>query len=299
MNITSTAHGKIILTGEHAVIRGTPAIVVPNLNQPIQIDYDATKPTQLICDHDKTAWVFEHHWPKLWQMGQAILGKTETPLEGQLTISNQIPIARGCGFSAALSVVTAKLLCHVYQIKSDLTTLFDLSLHFENHFHGLSSGADIAGALASSPIWFQKNNPMKPIVCKNTGHFYLFDSQQISHTKACVEQVSAMQKTNVDEQMSLASGLVLKGLQATTYGDDWIRQGIELADQCFHAWSLMPEELIYLQEKVQTLGALASKVTGAGNGGCILGYFLEKLDETSLPKGCQYLTLPREIEAYT
>jgi mevalonate kinase len=275
--VTFKAHGKVILTGEHAVIRGYPAIVIPNLGQSLLVTYDATGTQAVTADDDRTQWVFEHHWPQCWQLGQMYLNRPIEPFQGALHIQNLIPIARGCGFSAALSVITAKLLNHVYDLSYDQSALFKLSMHLEDHFHGQSSGVDVAGALANKPIWYQRNKPLKTLSTKHKGTFYLFDSQQISHTKDCVAKVNTMKRPDLDAQMALASGLLRQGLDDHHHSDLLISRALNLGHDCFMQWQLMPQELIYLQDQLKQLGALASKVTGAGDGGYLLAYFEKPL----------------------
>lgn len=271
--ITFKAHGKVVLTGEHAVIRGHPALVIPNLDQSLVVNYDATGQQEMIADDDRTQWVFDHHWLQCWQLGQSYLNRPIEPLKGSLHIKNLIPIARGCGFSAALSVITAKLLNHVYDLSYDVNALFKLSMQLEDHFHGQSSGVDVAGALAEKPIWYQRHKPLGTLSPNFKGAFYLFDSQQISHTKDCVAKVNAMERPDLDGQMALASGLLRQGLEDHHHSDLLIPRALNLGHDCFMQWQLMPQELIYLQDQIKQLGALASKVTGAGDGGYLLAYF--------------------------
>lgn len=270
--ITLQSHGKTILTGEHAVIRGAPAVVIPNHHQTLMICYDASKPFKLTCHDDMTLQIFESHLPELWQMGQTFLGQKTETFTGELNIENSVPIARGCGFSAAFSVIVAKLLHHVYDIPQNIDSLFKLSLHFEMHFHGSSSGADIAGAMSTHPIWFQ-DKQIHPIQCHHQGYFYLFDSNQISHTKKCVSQVNNVNEPCIDDEMSLASGLMVKGLESTDYSLELISQSIQIADTCFQKWGLVTPEIQTIQANIKALGGIASKVTGAGSGGYVLGYF--------------------------
>ena len=55
--ITLVSHGKTILTGEHAVIRGAPAVVVPNLHQTLTLTYDVSKPFKVICNDQITSGI--------------------------------------------------------------------------------------------------------------------------------------------------------------------------------------------------------------------------------------------------
>ena len=62
-----------------------------------------------------------------------------------------------------------------------------------------------------------------------------------------------------------------------------------MANECFTSWQLMTPELEVLSHQMLEMGAIATKVTGAGGGGLMLGLWETPLKQ--LPKNWMPLSL--------
>ena len=49
-----------------------------------------------------------------------------------------------------------------------------------------------------------------------------------------------------------------------------LTQAIQIAQECFYRWGLVPPEAQLLEQKLLREGALATKLTGAGGGGMVV-----------------------------
>ena len=173
-----------------------------------------------------------------------------------------------------------------------MTPFTILQKKLEDHFHGKSSGIDIAGVIHSSPIYYRGQHEIEPIKMAFNGYFYLCHSNEVSPTKQCVNAVEKMHAPKIDEQMAVATGLVRSGL--STSGVDGIllvEEGIKMANECFKSWQLMTPQLEELSHIMSQMGAVATKVTGAGGGGLMLGLWEKSLKE--LPKNWMPLSLEK------
>ncbi len=168
------APGKIILSGEHAVVYGRPALVmaVDRLAE-TEVVPGETDGLQLeLLDYDRSVHV---DWPALAEKRQELEVRYNRFLEGSLGIrevlrepeelllyaaalladrvSGQLPgarvqvhseIPRGCGMgsSAATVVAVLKGLAAYWGVPHDRELLFDLAHRAEMLQHGRSSGVD-------------------------------------------------------------------------------------------------------------------------------------------------------------
>ena len=101
-DFTTTTHGKWILTGEHAVIRGHAALVFPVTNHDLTLTYYSSS-SDLSANYfgESSADLHLLFWSVL-EHGMHILSKSLNSLSGHFDLQSNIPIGVGMGASAAL-----------------------------------------------------------------------------------------------------------------------------------------------------------------------------------------------------
>ncbi len=264
--------GKWVLTGEHAVLRGASAIAMPHPE--FGLRFESEPASKLSFEPETMGPVIQN----LIKLSQEILGKREFP-SVKIRIHNAIPLGAGLGSSAALCVATTRYLVSlgwlgVKQIAEHATRL-------EDHFHGKSSGMDVAATSASRPILFTRGQAPDLLSFSVLPQFTFHDTGLRMETKKCIAQVQQMRDSDparadrLDERMKNAGAQALRGLTEFDRGNQ--ESGLQLlssamneGQSCFEEWGLMPEGALVLKGKLLADGALAVKITGAGGGGFLV-----------------------------
>lgn len=270
----TTTHGKWILAGEHAVLRGHGALVFPIQNKKLTLSYKHT-PSALSAEYTGSSGSDMHllFWSVLEQ-GQQLLGKSLNNLTGYFHVYSDIPIGVGMGASAALCVAVARWFKAENFLEND--TVFTFAKNLENLFHGKSSGLDIAGVAAETGVYFKQGDTI-PLIQNWQPNWYLSSCGQIGITSHCINQVAdlwqknAKHATAIDEQMNKSVALALKALEDKgPQALATLTKAIEKTNDCFQQWGLVSETLQQHMQSLLDAGALAVKPTGSGGGGYVV-----------------------------
>jgi mevalonate kinase len=187
------------------------------------------------------------------------------------------------GFSAAFCVSLTKL----FQYKGWLTAedSFEFARKLEDHFHGKSSGVDIAGSLFDGGMKFNMKEGATPIQLNWRPQLYLSHSGKVSVTSKCINVVNELWESNktlaeqIDLNMSDSAKLAEKALgESEPVGLDLLKSAILKANHSFSQWGLLDNELNAHIQQLTEAGALACKPTGAGDGGYVLSLW-DKMPE--------------------
>ena len=276
--------GKWVLAGEHSVLKGATAVAVPHFEVGLTLRYEpghasASRGSQtLVITPDSAQSLLGELLgaiASLW----AENGKEFRFPRGKLEIDSTIPIGAGLGSSAAVCVALTEWLSGPLQLASSQKMGFATRL--ENHFHGKSSGMDVAAISSGEPILFSMNEGIRSLGIKKLPRFTIHDTGLRSRTSECVQKVEAFRENApalgiyVDELMKNASHLAMEGLSEYDHGDSkkglsLIQESMKQSRECFYSWELVPRKAKDLEEDLLKQGALAVKLTGAGGGGMVV-----------------------------
>ena len=143
---TASAPGKIILSGEYAVLFGFPGIAIPS-EQSIDVTWI----------DDQEAYGISLHWEghadgDPWAEYARLIFKTLEPetgvLHGILSVTGTLPLGKGMGSSTALIVAICRCLLGPDCAK--------IACMIENALSPNNSGIDFAVIWAGKPILFKK-----------------------------------------------------------------------------------------------------------------------------------------------
>jgi mevalonate kinase len=203
---TEKSKGKIILSGEHSVVYGKPAIAIPtNLSATCKIKPNKTDKIKIVLKNYQKKNIYTK--TKLHKIKNEIVGqitshflkkyKTEFKNLGlTITIKSNIPIGAGMGSSAAIIVATIKAFLKLLKIKKTNYEIFTLALKFENIIHGNASGIDIAVSLYNKPIKYIKNKPIEILNFSIPQFHIIYSGKPKSTTYECVKYVNANYASN-------------------------------------------------------------------------------------------------------
>lgn len=296
--------GKLILSGEHSVVYGKPALSIA-VNRFIESTIETQAPDFLFeCDaldyhaHTTRANLLQmkqlatSHYREFQQHRRPIeqvleqatdliqiatidtlehLGQTDAL---KIKLSSSIPLGHGLGSSAAVIVNILFGIAHYFNQPFEKKSLSERAVFLENLQHGTSSGLDIATCLEGGCIYFENKTPHHrpvpdlPLFIINTG-------KPKSSTGACVNHVSAYK--NDTALWAVFESVTTRLDQAIKDHDTFqIKQCIHDNHALLCHIGVVPQRV---QEFIAALEAagIAAKISGAGaimddRGGTVLAF---------------------------
>jgi mevalonate kinase len=281
-----TAHGKVILFGEHAVVYGVPALAVG-------IDRGAWAEAQPISDASSVMYVRgwdvtvndvkDEESQPLARAFHGVLAATRdaqraagvAPL-GAVSVEAEadLPPGGGLGCSAALGVAVARALDPSAPSEA-IAARVDV---WERVFHGNPSGIDAAVSSLGGCVQFTRSAEGAPEIERVrvpvSLHLCVGHSGQSSSTKSMVESVARMKERRPETTQRTFDAihtLVKNARLAISDGDlRAIGQLLDLNQMLLSGLFVSTPEIEQMCGTARGAGALGAKLTGAGGGGCVV-----------------------------
>lgn len=243
--------GKVILTGEHSVVFGQPAVLA-SLNRGVTA---AIQVGQL--NQDQRADRYLQHLINIFQDFTK-----QKNLIFALQVNSDLPIQSGLGSSAAFAAAVLGALAEFYQHPLDRDQLYQLVWEAENFVHGRSSGAD-PSIVVRGGLQVFKNGQVKQVTSPSLARetFFLIDSGlAVESTGEMLKKVaSSPNHLEVVAQIGMLSEKIISDLERDSFDPEVFKQNQKLLEEL----GVVGEKAKNLIKKLQEFGATA-KITGAG-----------------------------------
>ena len=286
MEASASAPGKIILFGEHFVVKGAPSIVSAICRRVyVRIHEDphgrftvesdrlglriSTRPGEAERLEGPLAplsgilrWFHEH--------------KGVRPGPVRVVVRSEIPIGAGLGSSAAFAAAFALAYARLHGLRLSQGEIEEASLAAERIAHGRPSGIDTAIAVRGGTLLYSKGTaPERLEVRLPEGYTLLVaDSGVLRSTRQVVEHViyRASRTGGSGEALyEIARMLVRDAIEALGRGDaERLGLLMDLNHGLLYALGASSLELERLVFAARRAGALGAKLTGAGWGGSVI-----------------------------
>jgi mevalonate kinase len=298
---SSSAPGKIILFGEHAVVYGRPALAVPvtqvqatatvseNSRGGVWIEAPnialSSALAQLAPDHPLVAVINSVF---------ASLGIARPPA-CTVYLQSTIPVASGLGSGAAISVAILRALsAFLGQPLSD-EQVNRLAFEAEKFHHGTPSGIDNTVVTYARPVYFVKGQPIKTFRVGASFTLVIADTGISAPTKESVGALRRLQEedpTHWEKVFDHVGEIVWDARQAIERGDTAELGTLMDANHALlQEMTVSSAELDQLTEAARKSGALGAKLSGGGRGGNMLALVLKEkasaMAETLLAAGAK------------
>ncbi|MUV38195.1 Mevalonate kinase [Lentibacillus sp. JNUCC-1] len=286
---TGVAHSKLILIGEHAVVHGQPAIAIPFPLVGVEAVVEYVPGTVKI---DSTFYYGPmYHAPENLQgivncMTETMkyLGIPEEDL--LIRIHSSIPPGKGLGSSASVAIAVVKSLFAYADKPYTEAELLKMANVAETYAHGSPSGIDTLTITSETPVWYEKESPFDHIKLSDDFHFIVADSGRVGDTRQSVESVARLLKKTpqkIQSKIDRIGELTHQAKHALEKaGKQLLGHLLNEAQKELEALGVSDAGLNRLIYFARQEGALGAKLTGGGNGGCIIALAKNELHSAQI-----------------
>lgn len=284
----ASAPGKIILFGEHAVVYGKHAVVTA-INRRCYADVRKSDRIRISSSIAVTGLDFDKHPYISFALKRFMDIK---PFQGvEVKIRSEVPISSGLGSSAAVTVSVLKALDAEFEAGLCNEDIYEIAKKVELDVQGRASGTDpfistYGGAwLIPERERFEVGN-LKILVV---------DSQQSSVTSEMVSRVAELKKKYpeiVDRIFDAIDALSLKSIEYLKKSEfDRLNAMVFINQSLLRAIGVSTEKIDLLVSELSMEG-ITAKITGAGGGGCMIGFGNEEAIKNALKRYVSFLVEP-------
>jgi mevalonate kinase len=274
---TSSAPGKIILFGEHAVVYGRPALAVPVTQVHADVDVSDSSRAGIWIDapgvnlHAELNTLPSDHPVASVIHNFLFISRAASFPNLEIRITSTIPVASGLGSGAAVTVALTRALSSHLNYAMTQEELNAFAYEIEKLHHGTPSGIDNTVVTYAKPVYFVKGSAMQTFTVGQPFTILIGDTGISAPTKASVGDLRKLWQADPPrwENVFDEVGKVVRAARDSIEHGRWNELG-SLMDQnhaLLQEMTVSSAELDRLVLAARKAGALGAKMSGGGRGG--------------------------------
>lgn len=249
--ISAWAPGKLILSGEHAVVYGYRAIAIAVSRGTTVTLRPRPGPSAIEASVIDDARL----WPAL---------STVIPAEGfGVSIASDLPIGCGMGSSAALAVATVRAVARAEGREADFAEIYERAFVIERVFHGTPSGIDHTVSAMGGAVLYRKGEAPVALALGAPLRLVVANTGTPGNTAEMVAGVRARNPERELRRIGAITEMVSAHLQR---GED-VGALLDENHRMLQAIGVSTPRLDAVCAAMRSAGATGAKLAGAGGGG--------------------------------
>lgn len=287
----SSAPGKVILFGEHAVVYGRPALAVPVTQVYVEVEVSDVpeagvriEAAAVGLNADLETLPADHAVAAATRQVLGEFGPRATGDGGlHIRINSTIPVSSGLGSGTAVSVALIRALsAHLGRALPD-EQVSDMALTIDRLHHGSPSGIDNTVTTYARPVVFQKGKPIETLAVGSPFTILIADTGVPAPTRESVADVRKLWEADKPrwERVFEAIGDICVQARAAIETGSWRALGALMNENhaLLQEMTVSSAELDVLVHAARAAGALGSKMSGGGRGGNMIAVIEEEQAE--------------------
>lgn len=277
--VTDWFSGKWVLCGEHTVVRGGRAIVLPASKFRLRIYPGSEAKSDLVVS-------------ELLASLENILDRDDDGVPSLVSnmpesfrIESNIPTSAGLGSSAALCAAVVTLRLGSAWVRANFIKALEYARRLEDQFHGTSSGMDVACSLSGNPLLYERGR--EPLILPSISGLSVdfFDTglraqtadvvKLVGHSKNLLEGDRLMREVveNTLLVLNKATHQSSHPHSEVILNDKDLRElarGMNESMNVYRLWGIVPSEVETQVLALKEKGYLGVRLTGKGMGGFLV-----------------------------
>lgn len=291
----ASAPGKVILFGEHFVVYGKKAILA-TINKRITVTSEKIDESKILIKSDLGELVkpvsepiekIESPLKPFFYLAKEMLQKYNSNGGIKIVVESEIPSGIGLGSSSACCVAGAASISNLFT-KLSKEEIIDLAIKAEQTIFKDTSGADCTVCTHGGIIEYDKQGGFQKIESPNNFTLIISNSGQTHSTSVTVSKVKDFKEKNEEKFLALCEkeDVLIENIKESLQKNDLKEIGNSMSENQNYL-----EEIGISNDRIRDMIKIAknysygAKITGAGDGGCIIAL----ADETNLEDGMKNL----------
>lgn len=286
----TSAPGKIILFGEHAVVYGRPALAVPITQVHADVVISDSSRTGIWIDapdvnlHAELNTLSSDHPIASVIHNFLFISRVSTFPNLEINITSTIPVASGLGSGAAVTVALTRALSSYLNYSMTDEEVNAFTYEIEKLHHGMPSGIDNTVITYAKPVYFVKGQAMEIFKVGIPFTMVIGDTGISAPTKESVADLRRLWRNDMSRWESVfdkVAEISFTARRAIEQGH-WEMLG-ELMNEnhkLLQKMTVSSPELDNLVSAACEAGALGAKMSGGGRGGNMIALVTPELAES-------------------